>query len=224
MPTVIMGDNLPPPVAARQGSQARLVTEPGELQAFTGRRDTDATTAILRGLAEYLGQLEGEGEGGRVVRFEQTFAGYPQAESLAAYPSLVVLPSGRGEYESGKLTPTPSRADRLAKPDGRFIISPYDLALPVNVVVYAQDEAERSNAVALIEDAFAPVSWRGGFRLELPFYHGARAAYEILGVTYDDSQAAQRIRLATIAAKGRVPVVLLREYAEAKPRYRIVVT
>jgi hypothetical protein len=61
--------------------------------------------------------------------------------------------------------------------------------------------------------------------LDLPFYFGARAGYELLSVQYIDSEdaATRRYRRASFVVSGRVPVYRIVPLPVARARYNLSV-
>jgi hypothetical protein len=66
----------------------------------------------------------------------------------------------------------------------------------LTVEFVTMDSVERMALTAMLEDAFEPVDWMTGFRLELPHYFNTRATFEKTGMDYVDGpvQAHRRIR------------------------------
>lgn len=210
--------NVPlPPTSA----SVRLITKADDEQSWTDRRETDARTAILRGLSEYLSQLTYVAEGGREISFKNVFDSWAEPEDEAVYPSAVVRSDAEGKYDDSSLSITVNSKIRV--PDGRFVVSPCEYVLDIMIIMWATDPIERSDIFQMVEDAMNPVDYMYGFKLELPFYFNARAQYELMSGTYDDApdSALQRYRRGSMSVRANVPVVRLVELPGAKPKARI---
>lgn len=188
--------------------RTRLMATPDDKQVLTTNQETDARTALSRGLKEYLEQLEWTASGGRRIRFERVLDVWAEPEDgKAGYPSAVVQGAGAGTYDASKLSPSADSKDRL--PNGLYLLSPCELTQTLQVEVWASDSEERLAIVAMLEQALiAPTSWLYGIRLALPHYFGLVAEYEFTGLNYLDSEqdAGRRKRNAVITLTGRVPV------------------
>lgn len=190
----------------------RLVLSPSDRERLTAHRESDARTAPVRGLMEHLQQLRIDVAGGRSVQFRNVVDTWAEPEDRAEYPTAVVSVVGEATYDASKFTPSVFSDDRLALPDGRFLISPCDIVLPLQVEVWSNDPQERQACAAMLEDALlAPVDYMFGFALELPHYHNARAIYAVTGISYADSEtdAVRRYRLARVSMTATMPVLRL---------------
>ena len=92
----------------------------------TATRTTDSRTALTRGLAEYVSEVEGEAADGRLLRLQRVFENWARPEDQAEYPSAIAYTTGPGMYEASRLTSYPSPDQQLPTPDGRYVISPAD--------------------------------------------------------------------------------------------------
>jgi hypothetical protein len=214
-----------PPGAPTQpsiGGPSRLV-QPGEPHIFTINRETDARTALTRGLAEYLGGMTTSGTGGRPLAFRRVFSVWAQPEELAEYPAAAVLATS-GSYDSSRFTP--GRGPRIVTPDQRYILASAEFVVDMTVEVWCNDPKERAAIMAMLEDRLlSPFDSRYGFLLELPHYFNARAQYEPISMDYDDSEenAMRRFRKALVKVRGQVPVLRLIELPDAKMTAKITV-
>lgn len=184
------------------------MVQPGDKQVLTSNQETDARTALARGLKEYLEQLQWTAQGGRHIRFERVLDVWAEPEDgKAGYPCAVVQGTGPGVYDASKLSPSPSDKDRL--PNGLYLVSPCEFTQALKVEAWMVDPEERVAVVAMLEQAIiAPTSWMYGFRLSMPHYFGLVAEYEFTGLDYIDSEqdAVRRYRKAVVTLTGRVPV------------------
>jgi hypothetical protein len=187
----------------------RLITEPRTLQVWSNRRETDARTAMARGLTEYLRSLSIELDGGRALKFTTVVDTWAEGEVMAVYPSAAVHSEESGMYEVSALTPQINEA----QPDGRYFTVSRSLRQQFLVDVWCTGPKERMALAAMLEDASDPVEWMGGFLLELPHYHNARAQFDAFSGQYMDveADAAQRYRRFAFVVTGMVPVVVVRD-------------
>ena len=190
------------------GLRARLVTSPTDKQKLTYTRVEDARTAVARGLREYLEQYSITWRHGRLLRFMSVREVWAEPEEPARYPAASIIGDGAAEYQDAELTPVLIKLDST-NGDGsdRFLKEASELMQMFTVLVWTTDPVERSGLVAMCEDALDPVEFMTGARLELPYYFNARATYEKLSVTYDDSMddASKRWRKASIQVQANIP-------------------
>jgi hypothetical protein len=184
------------------GLITRLITDSDDLEELTLVRTTDTRTALARGLVEYFGQLEGVAEGGRALRFVNAQLTWAEPEVSAQHPALTITGLVPGTYADASFTPRPAFS-REAGALVEFGACEQDFL----VTVWAQDVMQRMGLCTLIEDAADPVDWMSGFRLELPYYFGARATYTVKDVQYQDGalDAQRRWRIAVYSVHGSVP-------------------
>jgi len=185
---------------------------------LTARQETDARTAITRGLAEYTSQVRGIAAGGRELLFAAVFDTWADFEDSAEYPSAVVMVPEDITYSDARLTPEVN-GQRFPLPDGRSIIVGAELEFDAAVEVWCTDTEERAMLVAALEEAYNPVDWMYGFNLELPHYFGTSARFELKALRYDDSDedAMKRYRRAVLTLGCGVPVIRLSRFPDALP-------
>jgi hypothetical protein len=180
----------------------RLITDADDPQQLTLTRTTDTRTALARGLVEYFGQLEGIAEGGRAMRFVNAQVCWAEPEQPSTSPALVITGIVQGSYADSDFTP------RVVFQNGRQALMEMSaLEQEFLVSVWAKDPMQRMGLSTLIEDASDPVDWMSGFRLELPYYFGARAIYTVRNVQYLDgaADAQRRWRVAVFGVTATVP-------------------
>jgi hypothetical protein len=193
---------------------------------ITNRHETDARTALTRGLAMYLRGLEFDGGAGRILAFgNRVFESYADPEVQAAFPSAMVSSDSPGNYDASRLTPG-EPVDRVQAAEGNALISTSEFVLDMVIDIWATENRSRMALVAGMEQALSPVDWMYGLRLDLPFYFGARAGYELQSVQYIDSEesATRRYRRASMVVSGRVPVYRFAAKPLARPRFTLDVT
>lgn len=179
----------------------RLVTDSDDVEELTNVRTTDTRTALARGLVEYLAQLSYIAEGGRMGAFVNAQLCWAEPETPATFPALTVIGLAPGSYSDSDFSP------RVHKCAGFALQEMSALEQEFLVTVWAKDPMQRMALATLIEDASDPVDWMSGFRLELPFYFGARATYLVKNVQYMDGgqDAQRRWRLAIFGVTASVP-------------------
>lgn len=201
--------------------RTRLLTSASVPTHFTANVEVDARTALTRGLSEYIEQLSFQSAGGRQLRFKRVLESYSEPEQLVAYPSCVVMTTGAATYEARSFTPSMAFSDRLPAPDGRYLVVSADYVQNITVQLWANDPPERQGLVQMLELALNPVLYRYGFVLELPFYYNQRAVFELLDMSYEDSEedSMRRYRKASFTLKGTVPLTRLVSAPDAKPLF-----
>jgi hypothetical protein len=218
------GDQPPrPPLGETQ-----LIDRPGILVRHTIDRSTDATTAIKRGLKEYLEQLAIDTESGRRIEFERVFDVWADGEHLAEYPSAVVYVTGDSIYDAHNMSPTVRPEMQIfdgATETRTYLVKAAELQVDLLVEVWCTDPEERVAVKAMLEDALNPVDWMYGFVLELPHYHNTRAKYEMLTSKLPDTEANafRRDRQLSITIRSTIPVLRVAQLPSAKPRLEITV-
>ncbi len=193
---------------------------------ITNRHETDARTALARGLAMYLRGLEFDGGAGRILAFgNRVFDSYADPEVQAAFPSALVSSDTPGTYDASRLTPG-EPVDRVQAFEGNAIYATSEFVMDMVIDIWATEPRSRMALVAGMEQALSPTDWMYGLRLDLPFYFGARAGYELQSVQYIDSEesATRRYRRASMVVSGRVPVYRFAAKPLARPRLALDVT
>jgi len=200
---------------------ATLVVDSEAQAVRTAYCEVDSRTALTRGLADYLATISGTVPGGRELRFAAVFDTWAEAEKSAVYPAALARSEGPGMYDASRFVPGISERDKIDANNYLLQISEYTMYVVVEL--WSTDIAARLGLVKMCEDAFNPVDFMYGFKLELPFYYGLRATYALKSSIYSDSEetAIQRYRQATFTLEGQVPVVRLVTYPDATPRLRL---
>jgi len=188
---------LTPPTQAR----SRVVLA-NTRQVLTLNRETDARTALVRGLAEYVRELSIVAAGGRLCRFVKVLENWAEPESLAQYPSAVIYTTEAGTYDASTLTPMTIKVPGTDV----YVRQVAELSQPMTLELWSTDPMERMALVAMLEDALDPLEYMTGLRLELPHYYNQHATYEKLSIAYDDSPetANRRWRWASIQLVGNI--------------------
>jgi len=222
LPSVTSLEPLPPGVPG-----TRLVTEADDPMALTARRDCDAHGALVRGLAEYLETLSIDNDG-TALRFKSVAQDFADVEDPHLFPRAAVYSMSLGNYDASNLTPViRSRAKvYVMGEEAVYLLKASELRLDITVEVWATDKDARQALVAMLEDAFCPVDWKYGARLELPHYYNTRANYQLTGVTYldSDTEVARRKRGAMVTLSAQVPVLRPIALPTARPRTEVTVS
>jgi hypothetical protein len=208
------------------GTDVRPVLRNNTPPVITNRHETDARTALTLGLAMYLRGLEFDGGAGRILAFgNRVFESYADPEVQAAFPSALVSSDTPGTYDSSRLTPG-EPVDRVQSNEGNALVSTSEFVMDMVIDIWATESRSRMALVAGMEQALSPTDWMYGLRLDLPFYFGARAGYELTSVQYIDSEesATRRYRRASMVVSGRVPVYRFAAKPLARPRLALDVT
>lgn len=203
---------------------SKLITRREEPGTITLNRETDARSALTRGLKEYLKTLSIDTPRGRRQAFQRVTSTWAEPEERAQYPAAAVLADGPGLYDQSKLSPNPVAKFLTPNPVGLIQVSEFTIDLTLDV--WATDPEERIGLGMMLEDALTPVTWMYGFVLELPHYHSARGAYELMSQSYVDTDvdATRRYRRAQYVIKGHIPVYRTTKLPETLPRTLVVVT
>jgi hypothetical protein len=205
------------PVLNPQGG-TQLVTDPNQTPVLTANRETDARTALARGLKEYLETLVTGAQGGREVRFKKVFSTWAEAEAAADYPSGSIVSPSPGIYDWSGFTPAPP-VDQLPPPDGRFLQKLCEFDQVLQLEVWCADPKMRAEMSSLIEQQMSPVDWMYGCRLYLPHFYGEFADFELRSQQYVDSedQAIKRYRNVVFGIHAHMGVRRLVKFPMAKP-------
>lgn len=200
----------------------KMITDPKSKPHYTATQETDAHTALTRGLSEYLATLAIVADGGREIYFNSTLDEWAEPETEADYPAVVVTGLDEWLYDSSKFTPNVVQREQVPEPDGRFLVSPCELVQDLLVEIYATDNQERKWLTAMTELALTDSEFIYGVRLELPHYFNVRVDYAPAGGGYVDTEtkAQERLRVVKLRVKAQIPVISLRGYPPAEPRLK----
>lgn len=195
----------------------RLIVDARDRREPIPTRSTDATTALTRAVAEYAASLGPfVTEDGRTVQFQSSYDAWAQPENLAAYPAFICYTNdNEGKYDVGNRTPIVSPT-RYA--DGTYEVSSAELELELKCEVWSTDPEERKALVLQLEEAFEPVEWMYGFRLELPHYFNQRATFEPARVTYmgGSGEAIAGFYNARLLVRAAVPKTRVLPFAQVQ--------
>ncbi len=189
-----------------------LVTDPDMGMQLTGYRETDAHTAMARGLAEYLSQQTIE-VGGRKLQLK-TYSTWAEPEDQVSYPAAAIGAEA-GTYDRGFTPNYVQTVDAKVR-----LIAVSEFVQDLQIDLWATDPKERLFLSAMIEEVLNPVEWMYGMRLVLPFYHNTIASYELLGSQYTDTSddAMAKYRRAQFTVRGNMTTYRLLNFPTATPR------
>ena len=201
--------------------KSALIQNDGTRQVWTPKLLTDARTALIRGLKEYVEELSLIVPNRHEVAFRSVSEGVAEPEKMSAYPNAAVYGYGPGNYawEDGELAPlVVDSPDSM--PENVGLLLPGEYTMDLAVEVWATDPYERTVLTAMLERAFSPVEWMSGFRLVLPHYAGAHATFGMKSSDYTDDEpnVSRRYRRALVLLEGRVPVVRFKKFDRLDPR------
>ena len=192
------------------------VTDPAFVPKLSIRRECDVSTALARGLAEYLGQQTIEVSGRKLT--VSTYSTWAEPEANAALPAIGVAPS-TGTYERSI---SPITMIEQVDHDVRLVAFT-EFEQEMQVELWASDPKERAYLSAMIEEALNPVDWMYGLRLVLPFYHGTTATYELKACQYLDNSddSVNRYRKALFTVEATITVYRLLTLPDSRPALRL---
>lgn len=210
---------LPPALAATE-----LIRSGDDPLVFTDVRETDARTAITRGLKEYLQTLKIT-YNGRESRFKKVLESWADPEDNAEWPSAIAYAPDTGTYDGDSFS---TQVVSIADANGGKVVLRLlcELVQTVTVEVISTDPVERMALAAMLEDAFSPVDFMAGFRLRLPHYFGAFATYLPKSISYQDSSddAQHRTRRVIVSLEATVAVIrFVGLVPKLQPRFKLEV-
>lgn len=207
---------------------ATLINRTGTPMVLTARRTVDARTGLARGIADYLRSLSIEIEGGRVIGLDVVRDTWVETEDkqggIAPDGSAEIIHTGAAIKTMGPAAlADPSFSGTRASDENRvgentWLLSKSDLLQKFTIEVYAEDPEARVGLAMMLEDAWNPVEWMGGWMMDLPYYYGARAQYALDEIEFIDSEqnALQRQNLAIFTVHGSVPQLRAHRFPIAK--------
>lgn len=205
-------------------ARARLLTARDALEQ-TGARETDATGAIVRGLAQYLAQLSIAWKG-RDVSFSEVFEHFPDQEDARPverpfYPNACVYNDIEGAYDGAGMSTRPG----AKLPDGTILFRTSELATRLRVRITCTSKEDRAALITMIEDGLTLTDGLFGIRLSLPFYFNTVGEYALASIQYLDNpdDAQQRFYKANLNLNASVVVFGPKKVGELRPRAEIKV-
>jgi hypothetical protein len=201
VPFTVPSQVAPPPAPGT----TRLVA-PGELQKLSHIQETDARTAVCRGLQEYLQQLNFN-FAGTAYRFKKVLHTWAEPEDPAVYPSCCVYSTTPALYDASSMTPFELNDDTLLP--NSYVQKSAELTMDVMMDCFFTSPEERMIVNAQLEGFLNPENSIYGFWLELPFYFNARACFELQSTEYIDeaSSAQRRLRRLLLSFAATIPVL-----------------
>lgn len=220
-PPPIEEDQNPPRIDPAAG-ETRLLVDRCESLKVTSRQDTDAMTALTRGLREYLSTVAID-VAGAVIRFQTVLEHWAEPNDIALYPGAAVQISGETNYDYAGFTPTIDPRDRAS--DGQWITRVSELTTSITIEAHCSGAEQRVAVAMLLEAALNPVDWMYGFRLALPHYYNQVGVYEPVRGDFQDNAANARhnLRPFVVTLEARVPVRRPRRLPEFQPKTTTIV-
>jgi len=196
---------MPTPLIPKPLGKTRPILQSADPEHLTLHQETDARTAICRGLKEYVEQLSFQSNGGRLLRFAAVYDTWAEPEDQAQFPAAAVEGIGEGSYDASRFTPGAIATDV----PGQALVLLSEFTMDVRLDVWATDSKERMFLMAMLERALAPSNDTYSFALELPHYFNARAIYSLSKGSYDDSDlnAIRKYRRAYPVLQATLPVM-----------------
>lgn len=184
---------------------ARPLLLPGDPQVWSWTRESDVRTAVTRGFAEYMSQLLITGVG-REFRFKRVVETFADLEERVEFPGAAVYALGPGTYDATGLAP---KTFYIPDDTTRAVRLTAEYRLDITVDFWTNDQTQRAALMGMLEDALDPTDFMSGVRIELPFYHNARATYERISNSFEDSppDVQRRIWKGSMTVTSTVPVV-----------------
>ena len=194
---------------------AHAVIDPEYDLNLTAYRETDAHTALAKGLAEYLGQQSVDINGRKLQL--TTYTTWAEPEDTVRYPAAAIG-ADMGTYSRGF---TPSYEKTTSGETRLLAVSEFEQNLQIDL--WATDPKERSYLCTMIEEALNPVEWMYGMRLILPFYHNAVGVYEMMSSQYFDTSddAMAKYRRALFTVRATLTTYRLLNFPDATPRVQV---
>jgi hypothetical protein len=202
---------------------ARLITRPTDAQVYTLTRECDSRSAMIRGLCDYLAGLSIVMPGGRDLAFVAVRDEWAEPEEDSGYPAACVTAEREGTYESTRFTPG---SPLTVGVEHQHLFVTTDHQLDITVHYWSTDPPQRQGIACMLEDAFCPVDWMHGIKLELPFYYNERATYGAVSNQFinDEDSAMKRHLRGQLRVIARLPVLRQHVRPLLRPEVRVTVT
>jgi hypothetical protein len=205
--------------------KATLITGPNVEQVLTSRADMDLETAITQGLTDYLLSLDVDQGAGRRVKFSKVFAEYPDTENISSFPSAYMkMPDLT--YDASSFTPSDFTALTDCPEDSiLWVTKPSEGVGSVELEVWVNDREMRRALTKTLEDAFNPNTYRYGFSLSVPYYHGVFVSYSLQKKRKQDTEmdVLKKYRKVFFTLQVTAPQVRLFRIPKAKPQFNAAV-
>jgi hypothetical protein len=195
-------EGLPPP------GPSRLITRQNTPLVLTLRQETDARTAMTRGMREYLEQLSMPWTNGTELQFRSVHETWASPEDDAQFPSASVYALEPLSYGLGDDASPFTPQLRQVPGTSATVLCPTFGELRMLVEGWGQNSEQRMLVAAALEAALHPVEWMNGFWLDLPHYFGQRAKFSAETSNYgDDEENAHRgYRKVAFLVTGQIEV------------------
>lgn len=197
---------------------SRLIKDPTDLRIADAFRCTDATTALTRGIAEYVAGMSIVMPSGRQLQFASSYDAWAVPENLACYPGFIAYTNdAEGEYDEANNNP---QVSNFRYADGSYEVSAVEMTIDIKCEIWANDPEDRQSLMLMLEEGFQPVDWMYGFRLELPHYFHQRATFSPTKNVYmgASQEALAGFYNARMTVRASVPVTRVLSFPQANPQ------
>jgi hypothetical protein len=208
---------------------ATLIVDPSVKQVITTTVETDVRTAMARCVKELLQQATFRLPG-REVRFKEVREVWAEPEDDAQYPSACVFTEEDGKFdlEDSRILPGggPYANNAIEGVPGAYWYSPCEFVQTLILEVFTTSPREREALSAMLMALFFPVTWKIGFRMKAPFYHGAHIDFlpETSGFVDNEEDARRRFRKIRYSIVARAPMLrVMRGVPTAETGGRIII-
>ncbi len=204
----------------------RAIVAQGDKQYTTANRQYSATKSLIVAIGEYLRELQFPISGGNHVKFAAVAIMKAEPETNAKYPSAAVFPESSVEYGQTDAAIQYTYDNSTGQLDGGSLIGVSEVKQSISVHVWTQEEPQRDNILAGLEDAFNPSPDMPGLILEMPHYFNLRASFSLDRVTYEDSpdDNAYRYRKLLLSVTAMGPMARMVELPRFIPRGEVEVS
>lgn len=202
--------------------ETKLVWDPSFPEKLTMRYDTDCRSSMALALRDYFLGLHTNIKGRR-LGFKQGYEHWADPEDESEFPSFCVYTEVEGLYDNSNFTPRGWK--RIEGTDESWGLVCTDFSQQYMIDVWCSGIEERIAITKMMEDAFFPVDWMFGFRLEMPYFYNNRATFEPMGVNYIDNEggAKTRIRKVQFRIMGLTTMIKVLKKPTAKIRTQVVI-
>ncbi len=214
--------------AAPPPGTAELLMYASDKQVITPFAETDVRTAMARAIKELLEQVDFR-MAGKSVRFKKVYAQWAEPEDDAEYPSACVYSEEDGKFdlEDSRILPGGlSSSNAIEGVAGMYWFSPCEFVQQLTVEIFTTSSRERAMLNAMLTEVFFPVTWKIGFRMRVPFYHGVHIDFlpSVAGYVDNEEDARRRFRKLRWTIEARAPMMrILRNVPTAQTGGRIII-
>lgn len=195
-----------PPVFAKTAT-VKPVLYAHETNSLTDVVECDVSTALQRGLAEYIVTQVSQ-YAGQQIKLASCYYEWAEQEDEVVFPTAAVRMHGDVTYDARTLSgPDINDSDEPDHANPRKRVAEVSEAIAtLRITVRSNTPQQLRQLIKMLERSLAPVDWIYGVFITLPFYYNQRAAYAKEKVTYVDTPvtAQSRQREAHILVSARL--------------------